>query len=105
MMKIAENATDYSLNNTSRHVLWLPVSSSLKFRAKPAIDTIYQRVGDALAAITVLLGVHVFMLSTSDFFAFNVTLVLLWLVAGWMLLKEHRKATATAAAEAGHPLT
>lgn len=102
MMKIAENATDYSLNNTSRHVLWLPVSSSLKFRAKPAIDTIYQRVGDALAAITVLLGVHVFMLSTSGFFAFNVFLVLLWLVFGWMLLKEHRKATA--AAEAGHPL-
>lgn len=103
MMKIAENATDYSLNNTSRHVLWLPVSSSLKFRAKPAIDTIYQRVGDALAALTVLLGVHVFTLSTSAFFAFNVVLVLLWLVAGWMLLKEHRKASVSA--EAGHPLS
>ncbi|MDH3972301.1 MAG: hypothetical protein OEU63_09015, partial [Gammaproteobacteria bacterium] len=39
LMKIAENATDYSLNNTSRHVLWLPVSSAMKFRGKPAIDT------------------------------------------------------------------
>jgi len=103
MMKIAENATDYSLNNTSRHVLWLPVSSSLKFRAKPAIDTLYQRVGDGLAAITVLLGVHVFVLSTSEFFAFNVFLVLMWLVCGYLLLREHRKASAAAAK--GHPLT
>ena len=102
MMKITENATDYSLNNTSRHVLWLPVSSSLKFRAKPAIDSLYQRMGDGLAAITVLLGVHVFLLSTRGFFVFNVLLVLLWLVAGWMLLKAHREATV--AAEAGQPL-
>jgi AAA family ATP:ADP antiporter len=50
MMKIAENATDYSLNNTSRHVLWLPVSSAMKFRGKPAIDTLYVRLGDGLAA-------------------------------------------------------
>ena len=40
VMKIAENATDYSLNNTSRHVLWLPVSSAMKFSGKPAL-TLY----------------------------------------------------------------
>ena len=68
MMKIAENATDYSLNNTSRHVLWLPVSSAMKFRGKPAIDTLYVRLGDGLAAITVLVGVHLLALSTQNFF-------------------------------------
>jgi len=103
MMKIAENSTDYSINNTSRHVLWLPVSSALKFRAKPAIDTLYQRVGDGLAAITVLFGVHAFALSTSEFFAFNVFLVLLWLYFGYRLVGEHRKASE--AAKRGEPLT
>ena len=93
MMKIAENATDYSLNNTSRHVLWLPVSSAMKFRAKPAIDTLYVRLGDGLAAITVLLGVHVLMLSTSGFFVFNIFLVLCWLVAGALLVREHSRAS------------
>ena len=93
VMKIAENATDYSLNNTSRHVLWLPVSSVMKFRGKPAIDTLYVRLGDGLAAVTVLVGVHVLALSTAGFFAFNVFLVLCWLVAGVLLVREHRRAT------------
>ena len=96
MMKIAENATDYSLNNTSRHVLWLPVSSAMKFHGKPAIDTLYVRLGDGLAAITVLVGVHLLALSTSGFFTFNVFLVLCWLVAGVLLVKEHRRASAAA---------
>jgi len=99
LMKIAENATDYSLNNTSRHVLWLPVSSAMKFRGKPAIDTLYVRLGDGLAAITVLLGVHLLMLSTQGFFVFNVMLVLCWLVAGVMLVKEHRRASEVMSSE------
>jgi AAA family ATP:ADP antiporter len=97
VMKIAENATDYSLNNTSRHVLWLPVSSAMKFRGKPAIDTLYVRLGDGLAAVTVLVGVHLLALSTQSFFIFNVGLVLCWLIAGILLVREHRRASETGA--------
>ena len=104
MMKIAENATDYSLNNTSRHVLWLPVSSAMKFRGKPAIDTLYVRLGDGLAAITVMVGVHLLALSTTGFFVFNVFLVLCWLVAGVLLVREHRRASSIEAAEVKAPL-
>ncbi len=93
MMKIAENATDYSLNNTSRHVLWLPVSSAMKFQGKPAIDTLYVRLGDGMAAITVLVGVHMLSLATREFFIFNVFLVLCWLVAGVLLVREHKRAS------------
>jgi AAA family ATP:ADP antiporter len=94
IMKIAENATDYSINNTSRHVLWLPVDSLMKFRGKPAIDTLYVRLGDGLAALTVLVGVQLLSLATQQFFIFNVSLVVLWLVFGVMLVREHRKAAA-----------
>jgi len=94
MMKIAENSTDYSLNNTSRHVLWLPVSSAMKFHGKPAIDTLYVRLGDGLAAITVLVGVHVLALATKEFFVFNIFLVICWLVAGILLVREHRRISA-----------
>jgi AAA family ATP:ADP antiporter len=93
MMKIAENATDYSINNTSRHVLWLPVDSIMKFRGKPAIDTLYVRLGDGLAAITVLVGVQFLSLATRQFFIFNVSLVVLWLIFGIMLVREHQRAS------------
>ena len=93
MMKIAENATDYSINNTARHVLWLPVSSAMKFRGKPAIDTLYVRLGDGLAAVTVLIGVQMLAMSTRSFFVFNVVLVICWLAFSLMMVREHRKAT------------
>lgn len=94
IMKIAENATDYSVNNTARHVLWLPVNTTMKFLAKPAIDTLYVRIGDGLAAITVLVGVQLLSLSIKQFFIFNVSLVLLWLICGIILVKEFNKASA-----------
>ncbi len=99
IMKIAENATDYSINNTARHVLWLPVDSKMKFLGKPTIDTLYVRVGDGLAAITVLIGVQLLSLSTKQFFIFNVSLVVLWLICGIMLVKEYNKAAAAIARE------
>lgn len=92
MMKIAENATDYSLNNTARHVLWLPVSSEMKFHGKPAIDTLYVRLGDGLAALTILIGVQVLSLTTTAYFVFNVLLVFLWFCFAIVLITEHRKA-------------
>jgi hypothetical protein len=46
-----------------------------------------------LAAITVLVGVHVLALATAEFFAFNVFLVLCWLVVGVLLVREHRRAS------------
>ena len=93
MMKISENATDYSINNTSRHVLWLPVSSEMKFSGKPAIDTLYVRLGDGLAAVTVLVGIHILATSIRSFFVFNVSLVICWLAFTLMMIREHRKAS------------
>ncbi len=93
IMKVAENATDYSINNTARHVLWLPVSSEMKFRGKPAIDTLYVRLGDGLAAVTVLIGVQLLALTTTSFFVFNVALVIGWLAFTLMMIREHRKAS------------
>lgn len=92
MLKIAENATDYSINNTARHVLWLPVSSEMKYRGKPAVDTLYVRMGDGLAALTVLIGVEMLTLTTRQFFIFNVALVIIWLFFTVILIREYRKA-------------
>jgi AAA family ATP:ADP antiporter len=93
LMKVAENATDYSINNTARHVLWLPIPSRVKFKGKPTIDTLFARVGDGLAALTILLGVQVFAIATRSFFAFNVALVVAWLAFSVYILREHARLT------------
>ena len=53
-------------------------------------------VMDGLAAITVLVGVHLLALATEEFFVFNVMLVLCWLLAGVLLVREHRRASEAA---------
>ena len=101
VMKIAENSTDYSINNTARNVLWLPTTSEMKFKCKPAIDTIFVRFGDALAALTIWFGSNIVILSDRDYFVFNVVLVLIWLGGAVLLIREHRKMTEASSAAGG----
>jgi AAA family ATP:ADP antiporter len=91
LMKIAENATDYSINNTARHVLWLPVPAAMTYQGKPTIDTLVTRIGDGLAAVTALVGVQVLALATDSYFIFNVALVLVWLVLSVDVIRKHRE--------------
>ena len=90
-MKIADNATDYSINNTARNVLWLPVSAEMKYKGKPTIDSLFVRLGDGIAALTVLIGVQILALSTQMFFVLNVVLVFIWIALAFVVIREHRR--------------
>jgi AAA family ATP:ADP antiporter len=90
-MKIAENSTDYSINNTARNVLWLPASAEMKYKGKPTIDSLFVRMGDGIAALTVLVGVQILALSTQSFFVLNVVLVLIWIAVAFVVIREHRR--------------
>ncbi len=88
-MKVAENSTDYSINNTARHVLWLPTTTEMKYKGKPTIDSLFARVGDGLAAATALVGVHLLSASTQAYFAVNVALVVVWLALAAVVIRGH----------------
>lgn len=78
--KTAENATDYSLQNTVRNMLFLPTTRQEKYKAKQAIDTFAMRVGDVLAALVVLAGTSVLGLTSGGFALTNVGLAVGWLI-------------------------
>jgi ATP:ADP antiporter, AAA family len=88
--KIAENSTDYSVQNTVRQALFLPVSREAKFSAKAAIDTFMVRAGDVLAAMSVFVG-KVLALSTSRIAMINLVLVVVWLGIVTGIAREHRR--------------
>ncbi len=90
-VKIAENATDYSLQNTVRQVLFLPTTREEKYKAKQAIDTFFVRGGDVLSAATVFVGTAVFALSTAQFAMINIVLVAAWLLLTLFIAREHRR--------------
>ncbi len=83
--KTAENATDYSLMNTVRQTLFLPMTREQKYKAKQAIDAFFWRAGDVLSAVVVWLGTTWLAMGASDFAKFNILLVLIWLgISVWI---------------------
>jgi AAA family ATP:ADP antiporter len=77
--KTAENATDYSLNNTLRHALFLPTTREEKYKAKQVVDSFSQRAGDVLAAVTWLGGTALFGLAYTQLAMVNLVLVAVWI--------------------------
>jgi ATP:ADP antiporter, AAA family len=98
-LKILENGTDYSIQNTTRQALFLPTSRVAKYKAKAAIDTFFMRGGDVLQAGITYLGTQL-SFSLSDFAAVNVVLTLVWLGIAFCIYREHRRRTDLDAAPA-----
>jgi AAA family ATP:ADP antiporter len=89
--KTLENATDYSLNNTARQMLWLPTSPATKYKAKQAVDTFFVRLGDVSSALLVYVGASLFAWSVRGFAVVNVVLGALWIVLAIRIIVQHRK--------------
>lgn len=78
MVKIVENATDYSLMNTARHSLFLPLAPVEKYQAKMAIDAFFWRFGDLVQALAVYAGLNLFDFEARQFAILNMALAALW---------------------------
>ncbi len=87
--KILENSVDYSIQNTARHALFLPVNRDEKYKAKAAIDTFFWRLGDVLQAGVVAVVAH-FAISLSSLAMVNLLLVCVWLAAVVAIARHHR---------------
>ncbi len=98
-IKVAENATDYSLQNTVRQSLFLPTTREEKYKAKQAIDTFFWRAGDLLSAGLVYVGLNVVGWGTKSFAAVNMVLVLGWMALAVAIGKEFQRRTRVSASE------
>jgi AAA family ATP:ADP antiporter len=97
--KTAENATDYSVMNTGRQMLWLPTRREEKYKAKQAIDTFFVRFGDVLSAALVFVGTSWLALQAPGFAVLNLALIVAWVAVVMLALRRHRELSARAQAD------
>jgi len=90
-LKIAENGTNYSLQNTVRNALLLPTSREAKYKAKAAIETFCVRLGDVLQAGIIFLGTRFLHLSVSGFATITLGFTALWILVAGALYRQHCK--------------
>jgi AAA family ATP:ADP antiporter len=88
--KIAENATDYSLYNTTKQALWLPTTREQKYNAKMAIDTFIVRVGDLVSGLFVGWGLKNGM-AVEKIAMVNLGIIVVWLVVVVIIGRENQK--------------
>lgn len=99
-IKVVENATDYSLQNTTQQALFLSTSRDAKYKAKAAIDTLFVRLGDLASTGVVFIGAQV-GLSTTGYALINVAVSAGWI---WLALRLRKLvARASASPPAGAP--
>ena len=92
-MKNGENSLQYSLQDTTRHALFLVTSRVEKFVGKTAVDTIAVRVGAIISAVIVYLGTHRGW-PARTFAIVNVVLSLGWVAFVLLIGREHRRRAA-----------
>ena len=90
LVKIGENSLQYSLQDTTRHALFLVGSREEKFVGKTAVDTVAVRLGAIMSTLMVLLGTHLAW-PTATFAAINVVLAVLWIGFVFAIGREHRR--------------
>ena len=90
-VKIGENATDYSVNNTVRNVLFLPTTRDQKYKAKQVIDSFFVRAGDVLSALLVYVGVTLLGFSGTGFARVNLVLAAVWVFIAVAVGREYQR--------------
>lgn len=91
--KVGENATDYSLGNTVKNALFLPVSRQDKYKAKQAIDTFFVRLGDVFSAAIVFIGTNWIIMNTQYFALSNIVFAGICFVLAIWVGNEYQKRT------------
>ncbi|HET8698317.1 MAG TPA: hypothetical protein VFO94_12565, partial [Gammaproteobacteria bacterium] len=78
-VKVLENGVDYSLMNTARQAVFLPLPAAQQYEGKTAIDTFFWRLGDVVQAGLIYAGVTWLGLDVRGFALLNALLAVLWI--------------------------
>jgi AAA family ATP:ADP antiporter len=98
IIKLLENSTDYSLMNTVRHALYLPLTAVKKYEGKTTIEAFFWRFGDLAQAGGVYIGLNWLNFEVKHFAMLNMVLALAWLFVAWQIGKlfGHQEANKSA---------
>jgi AAA family ATP:ADP antiporter len=97
-VKGLENGVDYSIMNTTKGALFLITSREEKYKGKAAAETFFYRGGDALAALTLFIGVTYLHFTVESFAKINVIVTLVWILFCILVIREYRELKAKTAA-------
>jgi len=88
-VKIIENSVDYSIMNTARHALYLPLPTTHQYEGKTTIDTFFWRFGDVVQAGLIYAGLNWLGFDIAHFAVVNMLLTGIWLAVAVRIGKRY----------------
>jgi len=89
LMMILENSTNYSIQNTTNHTLYLPVSREEKYVGKTTIDTFMSRFGDLLSTGLIMVAAQFLGLEIGWIIAVNLVSAAILFGLGTAIGRHH----------------
>ena len=89
VLMIVEMTTNYSIQNTTNHTLYLPVTREEKYVGKTTIDTFFVRFGDLLQAVMVFMVAQVLGLEIGWIIGINLGLAAVLFALGNAIGRRH----------------
>lgn len=90
--KGADTSLRYSVDQSARELLWLPIPMVVKQRVKPFIDIVVQRAADGVAGVLLLLGIGAAALEPRSLGILTIGVVVLWAIAVLGVRRTYREA-------------
>ncbi len=93
IVKVADNSIDYSVANTTKQILFLPLDRFTRYEGMLAVNTFFTRFGDLIQGGLIFLVMSVLAKSTTFLVGVNVSLCLIWLLITFRLSREFQTKT------------
>ena len=92
--RVLDGTLRYSLDKTTREVLFLPVPAGLRFRAKPFIDVTMEKFGKAFAAMLLLVLIRPWGLGLDwrSLSYASLVMTVIWIAVALMAWREYLRA-------------
>jgi len=81
IVKMADNSIDYSVANTTKQILFLPLDRFTRYEGMLAINTFFTRFGDLIQGGVIFVVISMLALPTMVLVGTNIAFCLLWLLA------------------------
>jgi AAA family ATP:ADP antiporter len=88
LLKGSDKSLSYSLNQSAREILYLPIPSDLKYQAKVVIDVFLNRIAKAAGALLLVIFIH-FELNIRFISAISSIFIIGWIIVNLRVSREY----------------
>lgn len=86
---IYDGSMNYSLNQSAKELLYLPIFREVRYRVKPFIDMVGYRLAKGIGSVLILFGVNFLHLSVQFLSVAALFLILFWLILVRKMKREY----------------